>query len=102
MYLVFDISRGRYIKLRSLPKRKVAPPEPAQIKWEIEGWPQYCICCRRHLWHRPYATTHGRRRGWQLIRKIIKNGYGGFTFRKENKPYWMSTRQLRQLLERVR
>lgn len=101
MYLVFDTTQGRYIRVHRLPQRKVPPPSDDQIKWEIRGWPHYCVCCRRHLWHRPYTTSHGRRRGWQLIRKVVKNAYQGFTLRKEDKPYWMSTRQLRNLLLRV-
>lgn len=77
------------------------PPLDSEIKWRILNFDNYVIDRWNRLWHEPYTTQHGRRRGWQPIRMVVKSSYAGFTLRKRGKPYWMSTRQLRRKLVRV-
>lgn len=98
-YYLHHYTTGRHLPASWLivPNR---PPQPAEIRWHLTGWPDYVVDCWNRLWHVPYKTTHHKQRGWQEIRKVVKNGYAGFTMRKNGRPYWMSVRQLRGRLVR--
>lgn len=80
-----------------LPRYTPPPPAgPEALKWLLRApYDGYGIDAQRRLWHLPYVTSHGRRRGWQLIRNVVKNGSPTYTVRVDNRPVQVSQRQLR-------
>jgi hypothetical protein len=98
-YLAF--LNGQWHRLSQLPTRKATPPAEHQIRWEIEGWQEYCIDEQKRMWRRPHINRQGRCKGWKQIRPIEKNlGYRGFNFWRDGKRYYYSVIQLRRLLRR--
>ncbi|MCC3159538.1 hypothetical protein LJ737_20010 [Hymenobacter sp. 15J16-1T3B] len=83
-------------RVARLPQAKPQPPAGIeQLKWLLRApYDGYGVDARKRLWHLPYTTAHGRKRGWQLIRNVVKNGYDTYTLRKDGKPVQLSRRQL--------
>jgi hypothetical protein len=84
-------------RVAQLPAVPVAPPAGVHaLKWLLRPpFDGYGIDARRQLWHLPYTTQHGRRRGWQLIRNVVKSGSPTYTLRLDGRPVQRSQRQLR-------
>lgn len=98
-YLIFV--GGQWVRTNRLPTKKVAPPSAEQIKWLIDGWPEYVVCERKRLWRMPHVNAQGRRKQWREILLIEKNeGYLGVNLWRDGVRYYISVRQLRRLLRR--
>lgn len=99
-YLVFI--NGAWHRTNRLPTAKVAPPEPHQIKWLLDGWSgEYCICERRRLWRMPHVNGQGRRKGWKEVLLIERTeGYKGANLWRDGVRHYYCVNKLRRLLRR--
>jgi hypothetical protein len=92
---------GQWQRFSRLPVRKATPPAEHQIKWELEGWAEYCIDEQKRMWRKPHVNRQGRQKGWKRIVPIEKNaGYRGFNLWRDGKRHYYSVIQLRRLLRR--